>query len=135
MNEIYRPGVALQPHVYRRIHRGFNQILNAVRPALGPFPRAVAYDFGIGERPPELLDDGGTIVRRITQIAHRTEDVGAMFLRQVLWHLRKRVGDGTATAAVLFESVFNHSLRYLAAGGNALEMRRHLEAGMQLIDD
>jgi chaperonin GroEL len=45
----------------------------------------------------------------------------------------ERVGDGTATAAVLFEAIFNAGVRYIAAGGNAMQMRRHLEGALPLI--
>lgn len=134
MEEIRRPAVKFQPDVYEGLRRGFSQIVNVVRPTLGPFPRIVAYDHLVGSKPPELLDDGGVIVRRIIQIANRAEDVGAMFLRQVLWRVHERVGDGTATTAVLFEAIYNQSLRFLAAGGNSAELRGHLEAGMRLID-
>ena len=133
MNNHYRPAVAFQPDVYQGLQRGFNQILNVVCPTLGPFPRIVAYDGSGRNKSPELLDDGGTIVRRIIELPNRAEDVGAMFLRQVLWRVHERVGDGTATTAVLFGEVYRQSLSYLAAGGNAAELRHHLEAGMHLI--
>jgi chaperonin GroEL len=50
-----------------------------------------------------------------------------------LWNLHERVGDGVATAAVLFQAIFNEGLKYIAAGGNAMILRHHLEAGMQVI--
>jgi chaperonin GroEL len=52
-----------------------------------------------------------------------------------LWRLYEEIGDGTATAAVLFQSIYNQSLRYVVAGGNAMVFRRHLENGMRLILD
>jgi len=82
---------------------------------------------------PELLDDGGVIARRIIQLPNRDEDMGAMFIRHLLWRLHERVGDGTATAAVLFQSVYNQGVRYVVSGGNAIQLRRYLEEGMQLI--
>jgi chaperonin GroEL len=133
--EHFRPGVILGAQVQPCIKRGINQIVNAIRPTLGPFPRVVAYDNLIGSKPPELLDDGGMIARRIIQLPDRTEDVGAMFLRQVLWRVKERVGDGVATTAVLFDSVYQRGLRHIAAGGDAMELRGHLEAGMRLIDE
>ena len=79
------------------------------------------------------MDSGGEIVRRILQLADRTEDVGAMFLRECLWRLHLEVGDGASTAAVLFQSVFNEGVRYIAAGGNAMQLRKHLNKGMKVI--
>lgn len=132
-----RPAVVFQPKVHREMLRGIRQVVDAVQPTLGPFPRIVLYDKSIGDtgRIPELLDDGGTIARRIIQIRGRDADVGAMLVRNVLWSLREDVGDGTATAAVLFRSVYEEGLRYLTSGGNAMRLRVHLERGLREILD
>jgi chaperonin GroEL len=58
-----------------------------------------------------------------------------MLVRDVLWTLHDQVGDGTASAAVLLQSVFNGGVRYLASGGNATRLKHHLEQGMHLILD
>jgi chaperonin GroEL len=81
------------------------------------------------------LDSGGEIVRRILQLADRTEDVGAMFLREALWRLHGQVGDGATTSAILFQAVFDEGVRYIAAGGNAARLRTHLNRGLQVIMD
>jgi chaperonin GroEL len=127
--------VVFQPAAYRGMQRGINQIAEAIRPTLGPQPRIVAIDRMLGDKMPELLDDGGIIARRIIQLADRDEDVGAMFLREVLWRLHSQVGDGTATAAILFQKVYNEGIRYLAAGGNATRLKAYLEGGMRVILD
>jgi chaperonin GroEL len=56
-----------------------------------------------------------------------------MFLREVLWRLQNEVGDGTATAAVLFHSTYSQGIRYLSAGGNEQLLKKHLTVGLQLI--
>jgi chaperonin GroEL len=115
---------------------GINQIVDAITPTLGPRPRIVALEQTASRnRSPEMLDDGGTIARRIIQLPGRDEDVGAMYIRHVLWKLHERVGDGTATAAVIFKEVYNQGLRYLASGGNAMRLRRYLEEGMKIISN
>jgi chaperonin GroEL len=43
------------------------------------------------------------------------------------------MGDGTATTAVLFQSIYNQAIKYIVAGGNAMIVRRHLEAGLRLV--
>ena len=111
--------VVFQPVAYQGLQRGINQIANAVRPTLGPRPRVVAVQRPLDERMPELLDNGGTIAKRIIQLPDRDEDMGAMFLRDVLWRLQDQVGDGTATAAVLFQAVYNEGVRYLACKTSA----------------
>jgi chaperonin GroEL len=80
-----------------------------------------------------LLDNGGLIARRIIDLQDPDENMGAMFLRGTLWRLYEKVGDGTATAAVIFQTVYNQGLRYIAAGGNAMLLRRHLEEGLKAI--
>lgn len=126
--------VVFQPHVYQGMQTGINQMANAVRPTLGPVPRNVAISkVKPHDQLPEMLDSGGVIARRIYQLPDRDVDTGAMFLRQLLWGQHELVGDGTATTAVLFQSVFNEALKFMAAGGNAMILRHHLEIGMRII--
>jgi chaperonin GroEL len=56
-----------------------------------------------------------------------------MYLRHVLWRLQESEGDGTATAAVLFQTIYNQGRRYLVAGGNPMGLRQHFERGMILV--
>jgi chaperonin GroEL len=126
------PRVVFNPTAYRGIQRGINQLANAIRPTLGPLPRFV-FDKHFGADLPEMLDSGALIARRIIQLPDRQADVGAMYLRNLLWRLHETAGDGTATAAVLFQAVYNHGIRYVVAGGDAMRLRRHLEAGARLI--
>jgi chaperonin GroEL len=127
------PQVVFQPQAYRGMQRGINQMVEAVRPTLGPLPRFVAIDRAAESRTPELLDSGATIARRILELPDRDADTGAMFLRHVLWQVHEKVGDGTATTAVLLQSIYNQGVRYLTSGGNAMLLRRHLEEGMHVI--
>jgi chaperonin GroEL len=86
-----------------------------------------------GSKTPDFLDDGGHIARRIIQLPDRDADVGAMFVREVLWKLQSEVGDGTATAAVLFQSVYDQGIRYLEAGGNAQFLHKYIGQGLEVI--
>jgi chaperonin GroEL len=118
------------------MQRGINLIAEAVRPTLGPLPRHVAVDRVVkteSQSFAELLDNGGLIARRIQQLSDADADMGAMFMRQLLWQQHERVGDGTAFTAVLFQSIYNQGLKYIAAGGNAMVLRRFLEKGMRVI--
>jgi chaperonin GroEL len=113
------------------MQRGIDQLVSAIRPTLGPLPRYVVNTTAQNDRP-ELLDNGAVIARRIFQIRDRQADVGAMYLRNLLWHLHETTGDGTATAAVLFQAIYSGGVRYIAAGGSAMRLRQHLEAGARL---
>lgn len=125
--------VVFQPDSYLGMQRGINQMADAVRPTLGPLARVVAVEHPLRHRVPELLDNGAVITKRIIQLPDRDADMGAMFLRHVLWHVYEQVGDGTATAAVLLQSVYNEGVRYIAAGGNPMRLRDYLQQGTRLI--
>jgi chaperonin GroEL len=125
--------VVFQPTTHRALQYGIRQIVQAVRPTLGPRPRIVAIDRILDERMPELLDDGGTIAKRIIELPDRHADVGAMLVRDCLWRVQDQVGDGTATTAVLLQAVYDEGIRYLAAGGNSMRLQHHLQEGMELI--
>jgi chaperonin GroEL len=127
--------VVFQPTAHRKFQRGINQMVDVVRPTLGPHPRIVANEQVLRSNVPELLDNAGVIARRVIALPDRDEDMGAMYVRHLLWRLHEQVGDGTATAAVLFQTIYNQGLRYLAAGGNAMRLRHHLEQGLRIILD
>jgi chaperonin GroEL len=130
----HTPHVTFQPHVYGNMQQGINMLANVIRPTLGPLPRVVAIDPVLrGNARPEILDDGGVIARRIVALPDQDQDTGAMFLRQVLWQQHEQVGDGTATTAVLFQSIYNLGIKYIAAGGNSMRMRTYLETGLRII--
>jgi chaperonin GroEL len=122
------PCVVFQPETYQGMKRGIKQITQAIIPTLGPLPRLVVSESTLGaDHRPELLDDGATIARRIIQIKGRDEDMGAMFLRHALWRLHESAGDGTATAAVMFNTIFEEGVKYIVAGGNAVRLRCFLD--------
>lgn len=128
------PGVVFQPKTHRAMQRGMNQVVDAIRPTLGPSARIVAIDYLMKQNAqPEMLDSGGVIARRIIELANSDEDMGAMLLRAVICRQQDVVGDGTATAAVLLQAIYNQGLRYMAAGGNAMRLRHHLEAALPIV--
>lgn len=129
-----RERVVLQPTVHEKMLVGINQIVDALRPTLGPVARGVAVDSMMDFKPPEILDDGATIARRIYNLPDRDADVGAMLLRHMIWRIHEHVGDGTATAAVLFQAIYAEGLRYIASGGNAMRLSHFLKEGLREID-
>ena len=116
------------------MQRGINWMLSAIRPTLGPLPGIVALERGSSRnQAPELMDNAALTARRVIELADRDADMGAMLLRGMLWRVHQSAGDGSATAAVLFGSVFNGALRYITAGGNAMRVRHYLEQGMRVV--
>ncbi len=122
-----------QPRAGEALKAGIDTLADAVTPTLGPLTGLVALDDANRPGSPELLDDGGAIARRILQLRDKDADVGAMLLRENLWRQKERYGDGTATAAALYQAVFAGGHRYISAGGDAMQLRRHLEGGMRLM--
>ncbi len=134
MKHTQRPGVVFQPRVHASMQRGINTIVDAIKPTLGPIARVVAIDY-INKRNsrPELLDYGGAIARRIIELPDRDANMGAMLARSMILQQHEDVGDGTATAAVLLQAIYNSGLRYLAAGMNAMRIRHFMEEALPLI--
>lgn len=130
-----KPAIIFQPDVQNAFQRGINQIVDAVTPTLGPLSRNVSIERNFPGQAPEILDNGGVIARRIIELPDRSDNAGAMWVRHLLWRLHENTGDGTATAAIIFQTVYNEGLRYLAAGGNAMQLRRELEQGLDVILD
>ena len=122
-----------QPRTREAIKAGIDSLAGAVIPTLGPLTGAVALDDRTRPGSPELLDDGGTIARRILQLEDRDADVGAMLLREALWRQRERYGDGAATAAALYHTVYAEGHRFIQAGGDAMLLRGALDAGLQVL--
>ncbi len=120
--------IVFQPRVYQGLKHGIDLIANALRPTLGPLPRLVGIAKTTRQSSPEILDDGGTIARRIIQVKGRNKDVGAMLLRHLAWRMHQTVGDGSVTMAVIFQALFNEGLRYiLNEEGNPMLLRLALE--------
>jgi chaperonin GroEL len=107
-----------------------DRMTSLLRPTLGPLPRTVAIDRLVGSEPPEILDSAATIARRTIQLADPFEDMGGMLIRHLVWRVFEREGDGGATAAVLTQSLVHAGVRYIAAGGNPVELRRGMERGL-----
>lgn len=129
----FTPAVVFQPAAGRALQRGVNTLVNVLRPTLGPQHRIVAIDRVVRGGTPELLDSGGIIVRRFLELPDRDADMGAMFVRHMVWRQHERAGDGTVTLAILFQSIFNQGVAYLAAGGSAMPFRKQLEIGARAI--
>jgi chaperonin GroEL len=122
-----RPAVIFQPALLD----GINLIAETVKPTLGPLPRFVAIEANMRDRPPELLDDAGTIARRIVQVADPAADAGAMMLRHALWRMHEQCGDGSATMAVIAQALMQQAAKAVAAGAHPALLRRGIDQGIE----
>jgi len=101
-----------------------------VRPTLGPLPRTVAVLDVDSGRPIEVLDDAATILRRTIELPDPYVNMGAMILRHAVWQTYEAVGDGGATTAVLLQAIIRQVSPYIAAGGDPVALRRHLDRAL-----
>ena len=113
--------------------RGMDRMARLVRPTLGPLPRTVAITrFSSAGSEPELRDNGAVIARRTLQLADPFENMGAMLIRHVVWQVHERAGDGTASAAVLAQSLMHAGARLVAAGHSPVAIQCGIQQGLEL---
>lgn len=130
--EVRKPAVVLQPETGAHLRRGIEQMSRLISPTLGPRAGTVIVA-PVTSKSPEVLDNGGLIARRTIQLSDRGEDVGAMFLRGLLWDIHEQVGDGVATACVLFKAVLDAATIHLTSGIDAAELREELLWGLGIV--
>jgi chaperonin GroEL len=112
------------------IKRGFDVLANVAQATLGPIGGIVAIErMSARNKSPELLDDVATIARRVIEVRGPFENMGAMLARHLAWNVREEVGDGSATALILAQTVISEALRYTAAGHNAMDLWRGIKKG------
>ncbi|MEQ9030525.1 MAG: hypothetical protein RLP44_17565, partial [Aggregatilineales bacterium] len=127
-------GVRLQPQVHHHLRRGINLVADLIAPTLGPVTGFVANQ-RFNHLAPELLDDSGTIVRRIVQLEHQGVDVGAMIMRNMIWKISEDLGDCGATAAVIARAVFNEGYKLLQAEATTYsELRAELNTALLQVE-
>jgi len=108
----------------RALERGASMVAAAVKVTLGPKGRNVVLDKKWGS--PTITKDGVTVAKEI-ELEDPYENMGAQLVREVASKTNDVAGDGTTTATVLAESIVREGLRYVAAGGNPIAVKRGIE--------
>jgi chaperonin GroEL len=114
----------------RALERGANIVANAVKVTLGPRGRNVVLDKKWGS--PTITKDGVTVAKEI-ELEDPYENMGAQLVREVASKTNDVAGDGTTTATVLAQAIVNEGLRYVAAGGNPIAVRRGIEMAVEKV--
>ncbi len=125
-----KPRIVGRSEARRHLGSGINAIADLLAPTLGPVGGVVANQPNVGQAT-ELLNDSSTAVRRIIQMHDTDSDVGAMFMRGMIWQVGEEIGDGGTVAAVLARACFNESNRLIAAGINPVVLGNGLQAGCE----
>ena len=111
----------------RALERGANAVANAVKVTLGPKGRNVVLDKKWGS--PTITKDGVTVAQEI-ELEDPYENMGAQLVKEVASKTNDVAGDGTTTATVLAQCIVNEGLRYVAAGGNPLLVKKGIETAV-----
>src|SRR5215471_2524672 len=104
--------------------KGVSKLAKAVAATLGPKGRNVVLDKKWGS--PTITKDGVTVAKEV-ELEDPYENMGAQLVKEVASKTNDVAGDGTTTATVLAQSLVNEGLRYVAAGGNPLQVKRGIE--------
>ncbi|MGE0001669.1 MAG: chaperonin GroEL [Fimbriimonadaceae bacterium] len=114
----------------RALERGVNKVADAVKVTLGPKGRNVVLDKKWGS--PTITKDGVTVAKEI-ELEDPYENMGAQLCKEVASKTNDVAGDGTTTATVLAQAIVTEGLRYVAAGGNPIAVKRGIDTAVETI--
>jgi len=107
-----------------KIRQGVRRLARAVKVTLGPRGRNVVIAKSFGT--PTVTKDGVTVAKEI-ELEDPYENMGAQMVKEVASKTSDVAGDGTTTATVLAEAIFEEGLRSVAAGANAISVKRGID--------
>jgi len=114
------------------IRSGVKQLAKAVRVTLGPKGRNVVIQKSWGA--PTVTKDGVSVAKEI-ELKDVYENMGAQMVREVASKTSDTAGDGTTTATVLAEAIFDEGLKNVAAGANPMSLKRGIEKAIAAVID
>ena len=114
----------------RALKRGVDMVADAVKTTLGPRGRNVAIDKKFGS--PTVTHDGVTVAKEI-ELKDPFENMGAQLLKEAATKTNDVAGDGTTTATVLAQAIVTEGLKVVAAGANAMLLKRGLDKGAEAL--
>jgi len=113
-----------------KLKRGVDQLANAVKVTLGPKGRNVILEKKFGS--PTVTKDGVTVAKEI-ELEDRYENIGAQMLKEVATKTSDVAGDGTTTATVLGQAIFNQGLKNVTAGSNPMELKKGIDLAVEAV--
>ncbi len=124
--------IAYDTDARERILRGVQKLAKAVKVTLGPSGRVVVLEKSFGA--PTVTKDGVTVAKEI-ELEDPYENMGAQMVKEVASKASKDAGDGTTTATVYAEAIFQEGLRNITAGANANSVKRGIDKAVTAIVD
>ncbi|MBI1852406.1 MAG: chaperonin GroEL [Planctomycetes bacterium] len=124
--------IAFDQEAREAIRSGVRKLSRAVKVTLGPRGRNVILEKSFGS--PTVTKDGVTVAKEI-ELQDAYENMGAQMVKEVASKTSEIAGDGTTTATVLAEAIFEEGLRNVTAGANPISLKRGIEAAVGAIID
>jgi len=114
------------------IAKGLNLLANAVKVTLGPRGRNVVIEKSWGS--PTVTKDGVTVAKEV-EVENKFQNMGAQMVKEVASKTSDVAGDGTTTATVLAQAIYNEGAKLVAAGLNPMDLKRGIDASVASIVD
>ena len=120
--------IAFDQEAREAMRRGVAKLARAVKVTRGPKGRNVIIQKSFGS--PTVTKDGVTVAKEI-ELEDKYENMGARMVREVASKTSDVAGDGTTTATVLAEAIYNEGLRAVVSGANPMLMKRGIEKAVE----
>ncbi|HNQ24124.1 MAG TPA: chaperonin GroEL [Phycisphaerae bacterium] len=122
--------IAYEMEAREAIRRGVRQLSRAVKATLGPCGRNVVIEKSFGA--PTVTKDGVTVAKEI-ELEEAYENMGAQMVKEVASKTSTVAGDGTTTATIYAEAIYDEGLKNVAAGADAMELKRGIDQAVQAV--
>jgi chaperonin GroEL len=122
--------LAFDQEAREAIRRGIKTLARAVKITLGPRGRNVLLEKSWGA--PTCTKDGVTVAKEI-DLKDKYENMGARLVREVASKTSDVAGDGTTTATVLAEAIFEEGLKNVTAGANPMSLKRGIDKAVEAV--
>jgi chaperonin GroEL len=124
--------IAFQQEAREALRRGVKQLARTVKATLGPAGHNVVLEKSFGA--PTVTKDGVSVAKEI-DLKDPYENMGARMVREVASKTSDVAGDGTTSATVLAEAIFDEGMKNVVAGANAMALKRGIEAAVEAVVD
>ncbi|HEV09312.1 MAG TPA: chaperonin GroEL, partial [Sulfurihydrogenibium azorense] len=113
-----------------KLKAGVDKLANAVKVTLGPRGREVILEKKWGS--PVVTKDGVSVAKEI-ELADPYENMAAQLVKEVASKTADVAGDGTTTATVLTQAIFEEGLKAVAAGANPVYVKRGIDEAVKIV--
>ena len=122
--------IIFEQRAREQILAGINTLADAVKVTLGPKGRNVIIEKSFGS--PNVTKDGVSVAKEI-ELEDRFQNMGAQMVKEVASKTSDVAGDGTTTATVLAQAIYREGVKLLAAGTNAMDLKRGIDHAVGVI--